>query len=137
MASRNRQLFRMKQCLHVILLLLTTCFVMVGSSSYNCRHAVAVASRTVATANESGRDNVCAVLASDTDCALPAQVQRIQLNVTYLTAHQQIKRLSESVFGYVANAAISYSLTRRIVCSRTFLRSLETYDIGFPFSSFW
>lgn len=137
MASHNRQPFRMKQRLHVILLLLTTCFVMVGSSSYNCRHAVAVVSQTVATANESGRDNVCAVLTSDTDSALPAQVQKIQLNVTYLTARQQIKRLVESVFGHVANTAISYSLTCRIVRSRTFLRSLETYNIGFPFSSFW
>lgn len=137
MASRNRQLFRMKQCLHVILLLLTTCLVVVDNSSYECRHAVAVMSQTVATANESGRDNVCAVLTSDTDSALPAQVQKIQLNVTYLTARQQIKRLAESVFGHIANTAISYSLTRRIVRSRTFLRSLETYDIGFPFSSFW
>lgn len=135
MASRNRQRIRMKQDWHIILLLLTTCFVVVGSSSYNCR--LEVASKAVVPATESEQDNVCAVLSSDTDCALPVQVQKIQLNVTYLTARQQIKRLAESVFGHIANTAISYSLTRRIVRSRTFLRGLETYDIGFPFSSFW
>lgn len=76
-------------------------------------------------------------IVSNSDCAIPVQIERIQMTVVHLSARQQLKRLSQSVFGLPANIATSYS-TARIICrSHTLLRSLETYDIGFPFSAFW
>ena len=74
---------------------------------------------------------------SPSDCAIPVQIAKIQQTVIHLSARQQLKRLSQSVFGLPANIATSYSIARTIYRSRLLLRSLETYDIGFPFSAFW
>ena len=74
---------------------------------------------------------------STSACAIPVQIEKIQLTVIHLSARQQLKRLSQSVFGLPANIAATCS-TARIICrSRTLLRSLESFDIGFPFSAFW
>ncbi|MBQ7192125.1 MAG: hypothetical protein IJS00_04555 [Paludibacteraceae bacterium] len=79
---------------------------------------------------------ICTI-GSSSDCALPVHIEKIQVSCIHLSAQQQLKRLSQSVFGLPANTATSYSIARTIHRSRTLLRSLETYDISFPFSAFW
>ena len=74
---------------------------------------------------------------STSDCALPVQVAKIQIGVVQLSAHQQLKRISETIFGHNANTITTQQIARRIFRSRHILLNLETYDIGFPFSAFW
>ena len=74
---------------------------------------------------------------STSDCALPVQVAKIQIGVVQLSAHQQLKRISETIFGHNANIITTQQIARRIFRSRHILLNLETYDIGFPFSAFW
>ncbi len=121
----------MKRRIYVIVFLLTALMAVIGSST-NCRPRTAAESRTTFPAPQ----QISYVL-STSDCAIPVQIAKIQLTVIHLSARQQLKRLSQSVFGLPANIATSYSTARTIYRSRTLLRSLETYDIGFPFSAFW
>ena len=121
----------MKRRVSVILFLLTALLAVIGSST-NCRPRTAAESRTAIPAPQQ-----ISYLISASDCAIPVQIAKIQLTVIHLSARQQLKRLSQSVFGLPANIATSYSTARTIYRSRTLLRGLETYDIGFPFSAFW
>ena len=120
----------MKRRVSVILFLLTALIAVSGS--VNSRPQNRVESRTAIPAPQQ-----ISYLISASDCAIPVQIAKIQLTVIHLSARQQLKRLSQSVFGLPANTATSYSIARIIYRSRTLLRSLETYDIGFPFSAFW
>ena len=104
-------------------------------SSNNCRNCYNSAGAEVAA--DSAEKRMAQWVISEPECALPVQVEKIQLTVVQLSARQQLKRLSESVFGHAANVVTTYSLLQRIYRSRTAIRSLETYDICFPFSSFW
>lgn len=121
----------MKRRISVIVFLLTALMAVIGSS-VNSRPQNRVESRASIPAPQ----QISYVL-STSDCAIPVQIAKIQLTVIHLSARQQLKRLSQSVFGLPANIATSYSTARTIYRSRTLLRSLETYDIGFPFSAFW
>ena len=103
----------------------------IGSST-NCRPQNRVESRAAIPAPQQ-----ISYIVTNSDCAIPVQIAKIQLTVIHLSARQQLKRLSQSVFGLPANIATSYSTARTIHRSRKLLRSLETYDIGFPFSAFW
>lgn len=71
------------------------------------------------------------------DCALPTQVEKIQVSFVQLTARQHLKRISETIFGHNANTITTHRIARRICRSKHILLNLETYDIGFPFSAFW
>ena len=71
------------------------------------------------------------------DCALPIQIEKIQISFIQLTARQQLKRLSETIFGHNANTLTTHRIAQRIIRSRHILLNLTTYDIGFPFTSFW
>ena len=121
----------MKRRIYVIVFLLTALLAVIGSS-VNSRPQNRVESRAAVPAPQQ-----ISYIVSNSDCAIPVQVAKIQLTVIHLSARQQLKRLSQSVFGLPANIATSYSTARTIYRSRTLLRSLETYDIGFPFSAFW
>ena len=121
----------MRQRVSVILFLLTALIAVIGGC-VNSRPQTRVESRAAIPAPQQ-----ISYLVSASDCAIPVQIAKIQLTVIHLSARQQLKRLSQSVFGLPANIATSYSIARTSHRSRTLLRSLETYDIGFPFSSFW
>lgn len=121
----------MKRRVSVMLFLLTALMAVIGSST-NCRPRTAAESRTTVPAPQQIN-----YIVTNSDCAIPVQIAKIQLTVIHLSARQQLKRLSQSVFGLPANIATSYSTARTIHRSRKLLRSLETYDIGFPFSVFW
>lgn len=121
----------MKRRVSVILFLLTALLAVIGGS-VNSRPQNRVESRTAIPAPQQ-----ISYLISASDCAIPVQIAKIQLTVIHLSARQQLKRLSQSVFGLPANIATTCSIARIIYRSRTLLRSLETYDIGFPFSAFW
>ena len=121
----------MKQRVSVIVFLLTALMAVIGSS-VNSRSQNRVESRATIPAPQQ-----ISYVISTSDCAIPVQIAKIQLTVIHFSARQQLKRLSQSVFGLPANIATSYSTARIIYRSRTLLRSLETYDIGFPFSAFW
>lgn len=122
---------QMKQRVSVIVFLLTALMAVIGSS-VNSRSQNRVESRATIPAPQQ-----ISYVISTSDCAIPVQIAKIQLTVIHFSARQQLKRLSQSVFGLPANIATSYSTARIIYRSRTLLRSLETYDIGFPFSAFW
>ena len=124
----------MKRHLFVILLFLTACFAVVCNSNNCCYDACVCSANPTADRNER---EAFALLTADKDCAIPVQVQKIELNVFRLSVKQQLKRLAESVFGQAANIVSSYCIAQRIIGSRRYFRSLESYDIGFPFSSFW
>lgn len=121
----------MKRRVSVILFLLTIIMSVIGSST-NCPPRTAAESRTTVPASPQ-----ISYIVTNSDCAIPVQIAKIQLTVIHLSARQQLKRLSQSVFGLPANIATSYSTARTIHRSRKLIRSLETYDIGFPFSAFW
>ncbi len=121
----------MKRRVSVIVFLLSIIMAVIGSST-NCRPRTAAESRTTVPAPQQ-----ISYIVTNSDCAIPVQIAKIQLTVIHLSARQQLKRLSQSVFGLPANIATSYSTARTIHRSRKLLRSLETYDIGFPFSAFW
>lgn len=121
----------MKRRVSVIVFLLTVIMAVIGSTATG-RPQNRAESRAAIPASQ----QISYVL-STSDCAIPVQIAKIQLTVIHLSARQQLKRLSQSVFGLPANIATSYSTARTIYRSRTLLRSLETYDIGFPFSAFW
>ena len=121
----------MKRRIYVIIFLLTALLAVIGGS-VNFHPQNRVESRAAVPAPQQ-----ISYIVSNSDCAIPVQIERIQLTVIHLSARQQLKRLSQSVFGLPANTAVSYSAARTIYRSRTLLRSLETYDIGFPFSAFW
>ena len=123
----------MRRLSYIILLLLTFSAGLICSS--NCRNCYNIAGADASADSEEKR--MAQFIISEPDCALPVQVEKIQLTVVQLSARQQLKRLSESVFGYSANHLTTYSLLQRIYRSCTIIRSLETYDICFPFSSFW
>lgn len=121
----------MKRRISVTVFLLTALLAVVGGSVSSCPQN-RVESRAAVPAPQQ-----ISYIVSNSDCAIPVQIAKIQLTVIHLSARQQLKRLSQSVFGLPANIAVSYSAARTIYRSRTLLRSLETYDIGFPFSAFW
>ena len=121
----------MKRHVFVIVFLLTALLAVIGGSVFS-RPQDRVESRATIPAPQQ-----ISYVVSTSDCAIPVQIAKIQLTVIHLSARQQLKRLSQSVFGLPANIAASYSVARTIQRSRTLLRSLETYDIGFPFSAFW
>ncbi len=121
----------MKRRVSVIVFLLTALLAVIGGS-VSSRPQDRVESRATIPAPQQ-----ISYVVSTSDCAIPVQIAKIQLTVIHLSARQQLKRLSQSVFGLPANTATSYSVARTIHRSRTLLRSLETYDIGFPFSAFW
>jgi hypothetical protein len=121
----------MKRRVSVILFLLTALIAVIGGS-VNSRPQNRVESRAAIPAPQQ-----ISYLISASDCAIPVQIAKIQLTVIHLSARQQLKRLSQSVFGLPANIATSYSTARIIYRSRTLLRSLESFDISFPFSAFW
>ena len=121
----------MKRRVSVIVFLLTVIMAVIGSTATGRPQ-----NRAERRAAIPAPQQISYVL-STSDCAIPVQIAKIQLTVIHLSARQQLKRLSQSVFGLPANIATSYSTARTIYRSRTLLRSLETYDIGFPFSAFW
>ena len=121
----------MKRRVMVILFLLTAFMAVIGNSA-NCRPQNRVESRAAIPAPQQ-----ISYVISNSDCAIPVQIAKIQQTIIHLSARQQLKRLSQSVFGLPANTATSYSIARTIYRSRTLMRSLEAYDIGFPFSAFW
>ena len=87
--------------------------------------------------NETETTSLSTIINANDDCALPAQIEKIQVNVIQLTARQQLKRISETVFGQNANITTTHRIARRIYRSQHILLNLATYDIGFPFSAFW
>ncbi len=123
----------MRRLSYVILLLLTLSAGLICSS--NCHNCYNIAGAGASA--DSAENRMAQFIISEPDCALPVQVEKIQLTVVQLSARQQLKRLSESVFGHAANVVTTYSLLQRIYRSCTIIRGLETYDICFPFSSFW
>ena len=77
------------------------------------------------------------IVNANNDCALPVQIEKIQVHIIQLTARQQLKRISETIFGRHANTITTHRIARRIYRSQHILLNLATYDIGFPFSAFW
>ena len=122
---------QMKRRVDVILFLLTALLATVGGG-VSSRPQTVTESRAAVPAPQ----QITSVL-SASDCAIPVQIAKIQLVVIHLSARQQLKRLSQSVFGLPANTATTCSIARTVCRSHWLLRSLETYDIGFPFSAFW
>ncbi len=116
-----------------IIVFLLTAFMAVAGGSHGCRPQPVV-ERSRATVPVPQQ---ISYIVATSDCAIPVQIERIQMTVIHLSARQQLKRLSQSVFGLPANIATSYSIARTICRSRTLIRSLESFDIGFPFSAFW
>ena len=121
----------MHRVIRSILFLLTALVAVVGNYA-NSHPQTEVESRATVPAPQ-----LVSYVVSTSDCAIPVQIEKIQLTVIHLSARQQLKRLSQSVFGLPANIATTYSTARTICRSRTLLRSLESFDIGFPFSAFW
>jgi len=113
-----------------IVLLLTT-FMWVVCSSNNYRQ------RLVADCHETETTTYGSIVNACEDCALPVQIEKIQVHVVQLSVRQQLKRLSETIFGHYANTITTHRIARRICRSKHILLNLETYDIGFPFSAFW
>ena len=74
---------------------------------------------------------------SEPDMALPVQIEKLQVSIIHLTARQQLKRLSETVYGQVANRYTTHRLVCQIYHSCNIILNLESFDIGFPFSYFW
>ena len=69
--------------------------------------------------------------------ALPANIEKTQPFSIQLTVRQLQKRLSESIYGRVANEQQSTQVRKKIERSRTIHFKLETYNINSPFSQFW
>ena len=136
----------MRKHSYVILLLLTA-FMWAVSSSNTCRQRLAVDCCQTENAtnglivNAYGTSNSTeqqiSFLLSAPDCALPVQIEKIQVNVAHLSARQQLKRISETIFGHNADTLTTHRIAQRIIRSQHILLNLETYDIGFPFSVFW
>ena len=116
---------------HSYIVLLLTAIMWVVCSSNNCRH------QTVPNQHKTETTAFATIVNANNDCALPAQIEKIQVNVVQLTARQQLKRISETIFGHNANTITTHRIARRICSSQHILLNLETYDIGFPFSAFW
>ena len=116
---------------HLYIVLFTTVFMWVVCSSNNCRQ------RLAADRYDTETTAYGAIVKACEDCALPAQIEKIQVIVVQLTARQQHKRISETIFGHNANTITTHLIARRIYRSQHILLNLETYDIGFPFSAFW
>ncbi len=135
----------MRRYSYIVLLL--TAIMWVVCSSNNCRQRLAADRyETETTAfgaiiNAHGTSDPAEqqinFILSTPDCALPAQIEKIQVNVVQLSARQQLKRISETIFGHNANTITTHRIARRICRSQHILLNLETYDIGFPFSAFW
>ena len=121
----------MKRRVYVIVLWVTALLAVIGSSAGPRPQTVAESRATVPA------PQLVSYLVPASDCAIPVQIEKIQLTVIHLSARQQLKRLSQSVFGLPANIAATCSIERTICRSRTLLRGLESFDIGFPFSAFW
>ena len=116
---------------HSYIVLLVTAIMWVVCSSNNCRQ------RLTADRSEAETTAFGSIVNACNDCALPVQIEKIQVNVVQLTARQQLKRISETIFGHNANTITTHRIARRICRSQHILLNLETYDIGFPFSAFW
>ena len=114
---------------YIVLLLIAFAWGVCGSN--NCRQ------RLVTNAAETETTAFATIVNANNDCALPVQIEKIQINVVQLSARQHLKRISESIFGHNANTLTTHRIARRICRSQHILLNLETYDIGFPFSAFW
>lgn len=121
----------MKRHVYVILFLLAAFMAIIGSGVTSGPQTVTESLATIPAHQQ------ISYVVSHSDCAIPVQIAKIQVIVNYLSTRQQLKRLSLSVFGLPANMATSCSVGRSVYKSLMLFRSLETYDIGFPFSSFW
>ena len=122
---------QMKRRVSVIVFLLTALAAVIGSSVISGSQDRVENRATIPAPQQ------VSYVVSTSDCAIPVQIEKIQLTVIHLSARQQLKRLSQSVFGLPANIATTCSIKRTICRSRTLLRSLESFDISFPFSAFW
>lgn len=69
--------------------------------------------------------------------ALPANIEKTQPFSIQLTVRQSLKRLSETIYGRVANTQQSTQIQRKVAHSRTIHFKFETYNINSPFSQFW
>ena len=116
---------------HSYIVLLLTALMWFVCSSNNCRL------RPVSDTQQTETTAFATIIKACDDCALPVQIEKIQVNVVQLTARQQLKRISETIFGHHANTITTHRIARRIYRSQHILLNLATYDIGFPFSAFW
>lgn len=116
---------------HSYIVILLTAIMWVVCSSNNCRQ------RLVVDQHKTEMTAFAIIVNANEDCALPVQIEKIQVHVVQLTARQQLKRISETIFGHNADTLTTHRIARRIVRSQQVLLNLAPYDIGFPFTAFW
>ncbi|MBQ7448417.1 MAG: hypothetical protein IJ756_05725 [Paludibacteraceae bacterium] len=69
--------------------------------------------------------------------AQPVQIEEINVVIAHVVAKQIRRHLSETVFGTPANLQKTYKITRQICLSHSFPINLPSFNISFPFSTFW
>ena len=117
------------------ILILLTAFLLVVFSGIGSRSHHISAARDV---NVNSESRYVGFVLTNTDCTLPASIEKTQQPyISHVTARQQQKRISETIFGHAAKCYTMHSVSRMVFISNNIIPNLETYDIGFPFSAFW
>lgn len=126
----------MKHYAQILILLLTTLvWLLGGMCNVPCRSGDC--QQTNVAEDHNHHENTALYSLSSAPSALPVQVEKVRIASIQLTARQQHRLISASVFGRPADMCKALTTTISIVRSRHLLPSLAPPDISFPFSSFW